>query len=124
MSAVSRSSSSGPVEWPLGGLFRPNDASYPALNQSQLVFEPGRCRRGGARGLEVSPRSLGEDHLVQSQITDCAPKTGLSVLDPSSVKLMDLAELRPRIIFTIRDADSSKSSSPEGYIVCFSKQLM
>ena len=29
-------------------------------------FEHGRCRRGGARGLVVSPCSLGEDHLVQS----------------------------------------------------------
>ena len=48
-------------------------------------FEHGRCRRGGARGLVVSPCSLSQDHLVQRQIRDCPPKTGvlrLQILHP------------------------------------------
>jgi hypothetical protein len=64
-----------PRNSPLGGSVQaPGRSGAPTVSTR---FEHGRCRRGDARGLEVSPCSLGEDHLVQSQIRDCAPKTGV-----------------------------------------------
>ena len=49
-------------------------------------------------GLRSFPCSLGEDHLVQSQIRDCAPKTGvlrLQILHP-----LDLIAPQPAVLLT------------------------
>src|SRR6516225_3600755 len=74
-------------------------------------FEHGRCRRGGARGLVVSPCSLSQDHLVQRQIRDCPPKTGvlrLQILHPLDLIAPQPAVLlTPAIIRHLRDADGA-----------------
>src|ERR1700720_3130555 len=69
-------------------------------------FEHGRCRRAGARGLVVSPCSLGEDHLVQSQIRDRAPKTGV-------LRLQILHPLNLIAPSARRTPDASDSMSPQ-----------
>ena len=68
MSAVSRSSSSRPR-----GTLRCVERCWPSAAQARRsetcsLAGHARCRRGDARGLEVSPGSLLQDQLVQRQI--------------------------------------------------------
>ena len=46
----------------------------PFVREGQVQQQHDPRRHGGARGLEVSPRSFREDHLVQCQVGDGAPK--------------------------------------------------
>ena len=55
------------------------------LGDTQLVLEHARCRRGDARGLEVSPGGLLQDQLVQRQIRHRPAQPGvlrLQLLQP------------------------------------------
>src|ERR1700722_7467465 len=87
----------------------------PAARTASAQIERGRCRRGGAKGLEVSPCRLGEDHLVQRQIRDCASKPGvlrLQVLQLANLVALQPAKfLTPPIIRDFGDADRANRVS-------------
>lgn len=57
----------------------------PAVRERQAQPQHDQRRRGGVRGLEISPRSFRQNHLVQCQVGDGAPKPrvlGLKLLPP------------------------------------------
>src|SRR5271156_3415297 len=70
-----------------------------------------RCTPGGARGLEVSPGGLRQDHLVQRQVGHRPPQPG--VLRFQALELLDLTRLQPAellappVIRHLGDADRS-----------------
>ena len=53
---------------PLGGPMLPKHAARSGAPTVSTRFERGRCRRGGARGSEISPGGFRQDHLIERQI--------------------------------------------------------
>src|SRR5271163_812375 len=100
-----------PAPWERGVAW--NDAARargtPAARTASTRIERGRCRPGGAKGLEVSPCGLGQDHLVERQIRHCATKPGvlrLKVLQPFHlIRFQPAKLLTPPIVSDLGDAD-------------------
>jgi hypothetical protein len=63
-----------------------------------VLLAPAQCRLGGARGLEVSPRSLLQDQLVQCQIGHCFAQP--AVLELKVLQPLHLLNLQPAVLLT------------------------
>jgi len=115
MSAVSRSSSSRP-EYAAASNDAVRARGKPGARTLSTRIEHGRCRLGDARGLEVSPCGLGQDHLVQGQIGNGAAQPGVLrlqlLLHPLHLIRLQPAELlAPAIVSHLGHADRSHGVS-------------